>query len=48
MDDFELKHESGKLIAIVSVDGIAYEKDITDYMEKDDALDDWLDFRLGI
>lgn len=48
MDNFELKHVEGKLIAIVIVNGVTYEKDVTDYFSKDNAHDDWLDYRLNL
>jgi len=48
LDSFELKHDRGKLIAIVEVNGVAYEKEVTDYFEKANAHDDWLDYRMGL
>jgi hypothetical protein len=46
MDSFELRHDNGKLIAIVVINGTSYEKDVTDYFENENAFDGWLDFRL--
>jgi hypothetical protein len=48
MEKFALKHENGKLIVFVSVEGKLYEMDVTEYFEKDNAHDEWLDFRLNL
>jgi hypothetical protein len=48
LDKFELKHKNGKLIAIVEINGVTYEKDVTDYFEKSNGHDDWIDFKLGL
>jgi hypothetical protein len=48
VEKFELKHDKGRLIAIVVVNGVTYEKDVTEHFEGDNAHDDWLDFRLGL
>lgn len=48
MEDFELKHDNGRLVAFVTVNGIKYKKDITEYIEKNNPIDDWLDYRLGL
>lgn len=48
MEHFELRHEQGKLIAVVVIDGKTYEKEVTEYFSKANAHDDWLDHRIGI
>jgi hypothetical protein len=48
METFELKHDNGKLIAVVKINGIIYEKDVTQQFEKENAHDDWLDHKLRI
>lgn len=46
MENFELKHENGKLIAIVTVDGKTYEDDVTEYFNNSNAHDEWLDYKI--
>jgi hypothetical protein len=48
MEKFVLKHENGRLIAFVSVEGKFYEMDVTEYFENNNAHDEWLDFRLNL
>lgn len=48
MNKFELNHDNGKLIAVIEIDGVVYEKDVTEYFSSKNAHDDWLDHRLGI
>lgn len=48
MDEFKLVHENGKLFAVVEIDGVLYEKDVTDYFDASNPHDDWLDFRLEL
>lgn len=47
-ENFALVHEEGKLYARVRIDGQIYAKDVTAEFEKDTALDDWLDYRIGL
>lgn len=48
MEEFKLVHDNGKLIAVVVVNGKTYEKDVTDYFNKANPHDDWLDYGLGL
>lgn len=44
--EFELKHEDGKLFAVVTIDGKKHEKEITDYFLNPNPHDDWLDHKI--
>jgi hypothetical protein len=48
MDDFKLTHDNGRLFVEVVVDGKVYTKDITDIFEKPNAIDDFLDYHIGL
>lgn len=48
MESFKLIHKKGKLYVVVMVNGIEYEKDVTDYFAEANPHDDWLDFRLDL
>jgi hypothetical protein len=47
-DEFKLYHEKGKLYAVITIKGITYEMDVTDYFDSDNPHDEWLDYRLGL
>ena len=47
-DSFELEHDKGKLIAVVTIQGETYRMDVTEYFDKANAHDDWLDYRIGL
>jgi hypothetical protein len=47
-DEFKLVHNEGKLFAVITVKGEIYEMDVTEYFDKANAHDDWLDYRLGL
>jgi hypothetical protein len=47
-DEFKLIHNEGKLLAVVTVEGKTYEMDVTDYFDKENPHDDWLDYRLEL
>jgi hypothetical protein len=48
MDIFKLIHEEGKLIAVVTIKGKVYTKDVTEYFDAHNAHDSWLDYRLEL
>lgn len=48
MDYFKLIHEEGRLKIEISVDDVVYTKDVTEYFEKHNPHDDWLDYKLGL
>ncbi len=43
--EFKLKHDSGRLLAYVTVEGVKYEIDVTEYFEEEEEISDWLFFR---
>lgn len=45
--EFELKHEEGKLFALIVAEGKAHEIDITEYMNRGTQLDAWLNYKRG-
>ncbi|MGK4040896.1 hypothetical protein AB0Y20_01245 [Heyndrickxia oleronia] len=48
IEEFKLSHVNGKLFVQIIAGGIKYVEDVTDYFEKDNAHDEWLDYRLGL
>lgn len=46
--DFNLVFNEGGLTAVVVIDGVKHEKDVTDYFMQDNPHDEWLDYRLGL
>lgn len=43
--EFELRHNEGILTAIVNIDGVDYEEDVTKYFEDEEITREWLYFR---
>jgi hypothetical protein len=48
MEEFGLIHEKGRLYVVVKVNGGLLTKDVTEYFEKENAHDEWLDYRIGL
>ena len=48
MDNFYMEHIDGKLYVFVEINGVTYNKDITEYIENPNPIDEWLDYHLGL
>lgn len=47
-ENFHLVHNKEKLFAVVTVEGKTFEMDVTEYFDKSNPHDDWLDYRLAL
>jgi hypothetical protein len=48
LNDFTLRHEKGRLFAIIEIDEKKYEKEVTGFFNKSNAHDEWLDYCMGL
>lgn len=48
MENFGLIHKEGRLHVIVRIEGELYADDVTEYFEKENAHDEWLDYKLNL
>ena len=47
-DNFELRHDNGRLYAEIYINNTTFEMDVTEYFENDNPHDEWLDYRLKL
>jgi len=48
MNNFKLVHDRERLTAVLSINEVIHEMDVTKYFEESNHHDDWLDYRLGL
>lgn len=46
--EFKMEHKEGRVFLMVTVSGVEYIQDITEYLSGPNAFDDWLDYELGL
>lgn len=42
---FRLKHEEGRLVAFMTVDGVEHKEDVTEYMSEEEETAEWLFYK---